>query len=434
MIACTRCGFENQDSATFCRSCGGFLEWSGKRVEEQPPPEAEAGPAEEPAPAPVVAAPGIVTRVRDRIGGGAAERGTTLSPPMPPETTGEQFQSENGSSVDEGEPVTGVIQATPSDVAAISQPRTEEEQAVSESTADGATGDAGQPPPARHPEAVPPQAVAQRPKIRVAPPAEDLQVGDLICGQCGAGNAPSRRFCRKCAASLEDAIVFHQSRWQRFLQRRRDRKIRPAGSRPGVSRHGVKRPGWLTSWVTKVVMAAVVLFAIAASVGPFSKTIRSHVSWWSHDVRTFFHPTYTPVHPVSASASSISFGHQASLAIDGSTNTSWETNDGNNGIGQSITVTFSKPVNLAEIGVLNGDQNGSQTYLSEARPQLVHLAFNGSPATSQDLTFADVSSFQTFGISSHHTTSVVLTIVSSYPSPVGHNAAIAELEFFTKER
>jgi hypothetical protein len=201
-----------------------------------------------------------------------------------------------------------------------------------------------------------------------------------------------------------------------------------------VGRHGVKRPGWLTSWVTKVLTVAVVLFALATAVGPFSKPIRSHLSGWSHDVSSFFHPTYTPVHPVSATSSSVSFGHQASLAIDGESNTSWETNDGNNGVGQSITVNFSKPVNLAQIGVINGDQNTSQSYLSEARPQLVHLAFNGSPTTSQDITLADVSSFQTFGVSSHHTTSVVLTIVSSYQSPVGHNAALAELEFFTKER
>ena len=434
MISCTRCGFENEDSTTFCRSCGGFLEWSGKRAEE-PAPEPEAEPVEEPVA--VAATPGIVTRVRGRIGGGGPDRATT---PVPPVTPGvpmdDQPDSDNGSGAEGAEAeslsgatdVTGVVPAVPPG----------DEPGASPEGEDPSGGpvpvEAKQPTPeARHPEAVLPQTVAARPKVKAAAPVEEVQIGDLICGQCGTGNVPTRRFCRKCAASLEDAVVFHQSRWQRFLQRRRERKVRPAGSRPGVGRHGVKRPGWLTSWVTKVFAVAVVVFALFATVGPFSGTIQNRLRGWGHDVRTFLHPSYTPVHPVSATASSQSLGHPASLAIDGESNTSWQTADGNNGIGQSITINFSKPVNLAKIGVINGDQDSSNSYLSQARPQLVHLAFNGSPATSQNLTLADVSSFQTFGVSSHHTTSVVLTIVSSYQSPIGHNAAIAELEFYVKE-
>ena len=55
MIVCTRCGFHNEDTDTFCGSCAGFLEWSGEVVAEaqepEPAAEPEAAPAAEPEPA-----------------------------------------------------------------------------------------------------------------------------------------------------------------------------------------------------------------------------------------------------------------------------------------------------------------------------------------------------------------------------------------------
>ncbi|MGA8015622.1 MAG: zinc-ribbon domain-containing protein, partial [Candidatus Dormiibacterota bacterium] len=46
MIVCTKCGFHNADSDTFCGSCGSFLEWTGQKgalpaQTEAPPPEPE---------------------------------------------------------------------------------------------------------------------------------------------------------------------------------------------------------------------------------------------------------------------------------------------------------------------------------------------------------------------------------------------------------
>ena len=40
MIVCKQCGHHNEDSDTFCGSCGKFLEWTGERVVvAQPEPE-----------------------------------------------------------------------------------------------------------------------------------------------------------------------------------------------------------------------------------------------------------------------------------------------------------------------------------------------------------------------------------------------------------
>ena len=64
MIVCKQCGHHNEDSDTFCGSCGKFLEWTGERVViAQPEPEP---PAPEPVPEP--AHVGLIDRVRHAVG------------------------------------------------------------------------------------------------------------------------------------------------------------------------------------------------------------------------------------------------------------------------------------------------------------------------------------------------------------------------------
>ena len=51
MITCKTCGFENEAGASFCGSCGSFLEWTGeKEPEPAPPPPTPVVPAPTPAP------------------------------------------------------------------------------------------------------------------------------------------------------------------------------------------------------------------------------------------------------------------------------------------------------------------------------------------------------------------------------------------------
>ena len=45
MIVCKKCGNQNEEGATFCGSCGGFLEWLGEKIADpsesstsKPPP------------------------------------------------------------------------------------------------------------------------------------------------------------------------------------------------------------------------------------------------------------------------------------------------------------------------------------------------------------------------------------------------------------
>ena len=44
MIVCGKCGEHNEDDAAFCSSCGEFLEWDGKRVEEPADAAVATGP------------------------------------------------------------------------------------------------------------------------------------------------------------------------------------------------------------------------------------------------------------------------------------------------------------------------------------------------------------------------------------------------------
>ena len=65
MIVCKQCGHHNEDSDTFCGSCGKFLEWTGERVVvAQPEPEPAPAPEPEPEPARL----GFMDRVKQAVG------------------------------------------------------------------------------------------------------------------------------------------------------------------------------------------------------------------------------------------------------------------------------------------------------------------------------------------------------------------------------
>ena len=303
MILCTRCGFQNEDTDTFCGSCAGFLEWSGEKVGQEAPEAAE--PAPDPTPAPeVTRAPtvstGFIERVKDRMGmsdGGPVDGAATAegpgpehgptgpadpdacrrprrqppprgsrsrrqlpSPPLlpwvcPPQDRwrrGRQYPvplgpllrprrpqgrrhppaqlprrprrrtsrraasprrlrpvqpwpatvtaAAAGSAVDSppdsSRPVAGVARTTGSPEG------TGPTAPVVPSPTPGAT--ARVEPTAMQPEAVKPAATRARPGVSSQDCAGPRIVnpGDLVCGQCGEGNDPSRRFCRRCGASL----------------------------------------------------------------------------------------------------------------------------------------------------------------------------------------------------------------------------------------
>ena len=87
------------------------------------------------------------------------------------------------------------------------------------------------PPPAPAPSAA---VVFERPaglSEQAAPGPETAAPGDLVCDVCGAGNAPTRRFCARCGSSLDGAevatgrrrgaeVATGRRRWERFIPKR----------------------------------------------------------------------------------------------------------------------------------------------------------------------------------------------------------------------
>jgi len=81
VIVCKQCGHHNEDSDTFCGSCGKFLEWSGERVVVAQP-EPEPAPTAEPEPEP--ARLGFMDRVKQAVGldEEAPQPSTSAEPPF----------------------------------------------------------------------------------------------------------------------------------------------------------------------------------------------------------------------------------------------------------------------------------------------------------------------------------------------------------------
>jgi hypothetical protein len=537
MIVCTRCGFQNEDSDTFCGSCAGFLEWSGEKVaaaapepepEPAPPPEPEAepdragfidrvkdrmgmgdsrsgeatpaagvaaaaepgpdggaagpagsAPAETPAPAPVHAAVAAEPVAAGPGPAGAGPAGAAAiaepapeaalaspaaattakvtpiaAPPPPPAPAAASAEpaAAGGAGAAAGAVVAGTVAtaapppaaAPPAAAAGTGAARTAETAAVAPSAVQP---NAVQPnavqPSAVQPEAVKPAAVKARPAARAkTAPARTVNPGDLVCGQCGEGNDPNRKFCRRCGASLQRATVFVLPWYQRWWRKLTTRKTRAAGDRPRNRRRAIggSGPGWLTSGFLKVVGIAIVLGVLLTIVGPWRDHLRHDVSSDYHRVFNDVHPKYNPVHPFMAIATSAARLHPAANAIDGAVNTSWQTNTpakprthtSTNGVGQSLSIRLATASNLDEIGFLNGDQDTPSAYLTQPRPEKVHVTAAGAHPYSKDLTLKDTATFQTFTIKAKDASSLTITIDSVYPSDQGTNASIAEVELFVK--
>ena len=439
MIICTHCGHQNDDGDTFCGSCGGFLEYVGERVVlDDEPPEPEPQPSAD-------AHAGLIERVKDRIGLGDARTSDSTAEPA--------VGSPAPSPVSADNPATTQASVAPAPVEsrksgppawASPAPLAPAFGLVPPSVKPASAPERPAAPPAAMPP-LPPEAVKPTvvkvpytPQTKVAP-SRVVNPGDLVCGQCGEGNDPARHFCRRCSASLQRAQTFTLPWYRRLWRKLTSPRARRAGERPRTRRRAVGggKRGWLSSGVTKVIVVVLIAFAVVANVGPWKTTIRDHLTRYYHDVSEFVHPTYNAVHPVSAVATTSAPGHGADKAIDGLTNTSWQTDSSNDGVGQTLTLHLDPASNIDKIGFLNGDQDTPQAYLTEPRLETVTLEFLAQPGKTalvpygKTLTLTDTASFQTYTVSAKIASVVRITIDSVYSSVQGGtHAAIAEVELF----
>ena len=423
MIVCKQCGHHNEDSDTFCGSCGKFLEWTGERViVAQPEPEPAPAPEPEPEPARV----GFMDRVKQAVG-------MEDEAPPPPATTVEAPAAPP--------PLTAVAIAAAPSLNATAAPVAAPEPVLAGVGAPAApaavpVGSVDEP-ISRRPTSLAPVVTRPRPGPRTMEPPTRRNPGDLICGQCGEGNDPARHFCRRCGNSLDEAIAVRLPWYRRFFSRLFGVRTREAGWRP--RRVG---PPNVMGGVMRVVRLAIVAMLAVGILGfllipRFHHLVVNKVTAGVTSVRKVVHPNYDTVYPVAAAATSQTAGHAASLTIDRTSNSYWAAIPTDKT--PQLVFTFSEPQDLSEILFRSGAPGAQPSdFLNQPRPKAVHIIFTdaqGKLITATDITLTDQEGSQFYPIEAKQTTTARIQIQSVYPATGAARSAVAmaEVEFKIKD-
>jgi len=423
VIVCKQCGHHNEDSDTFCGSCGKFLEWTGERViVAQPEPEPAPAPEPEPEPARV----GFMDRVKQAVG-------MEDEAPPPPATTVEAPAAPP--------PLTAVAIAAAPSLNATAAPVAAPEPVLAGVGAPAApaavpAGSVDEP-VSRRPTSLAPVVTRPRPGPRTMEPPTRRNPGDLICGQCGEGNDPARHFCRRCGNSLDEAIAVRLPWYRRFFNRLFGVRTREAGWRP--RRVG---PPNVMGGVMRVVRLAIVAMLAVGILGfllipRFHHLVVNKVTAGVTSVRKVVHPNYDTVYPVAAAATSQTAGHAASLTIDRTSNSYWAAIPTDKT--PQLVFTFSEPQDLSEILFRSGAPGAQPSdFLNQPRPKAVHIIFTdaqGKLITATDITLTDQEGSQFYPIEAKQTTTARIQIQSVYPATGAARSAvaIAEVEFKIKD-
>jgi hypothetical protein len=263
-----------------------------------------------------------------------------------------------------------------------------------------------------------------------------LQPGDAICGNCGEGNAPTRKFCSRCGESLVQATYVKTPWWRRLLPRRGPKvvKLTPgkgAAAKPGAAaahegfsvKHllgQIYRKGRLV-----VALAAVLGGIVYGAYPPFRNSINGAVSTTKTKISNDIGDDLTPIHPTGVTANAQEPGHPAGSASDEFTNTYWLA-PWTPSPEPTLTMTFAHPVTLRKLILYNG---ASGSYIADDRPSSLHLVFSNQESFT--ITPQDTSQPQTFSID--HAVlvkSVEFQISGIYQGTTTNDVAITEIELF----
>ncbi|HEV8561809.1 MAG TPA: zinc ribbon domain-containing protein [Actinophytocola sp.] len=263
----------------------------------------------------------------------------------------------------------------------------------------------------------------------VTTPPRPLLPGDLICGNCGAGNEPTRRFCRRCGNSLADAETVRQSWWRRlfsWLFGRRRRAKRQLGVRPRA-RGG--RPWRTAARVVSRLFLVLVAFAgiLYAAVPPFRSGVNTEARTFKSWVTRQFSNKLVPARPTKVTATAAVPDHAAGLAADNARNTFWAVPPTPEPV---LVLSFDKPVDVRQAIVRSGN---AADFSSTHRPAKLHLVY--TTGHTFDVNLADTPDPQTVTIGeSAGTTSIEIHIVALHRSEKGNTVAISEIELFEPEK
>ena len=450
MIVCKQCGHHNEDSDTFCGSCGKFLEWTGERVVVAPPEPEPAQPEPEPEPAKL----GLIDRVKQAVG---IEETAATPSPAGPEIAPAPVAARAPVSAAPAAPAAvppappAVVWTVPVTSAAPHPdppPQGGRETAAAPApvlAGVGAPVAAAPAPPtvapaeepiSRRPISVAPTVARPRSAPRTLEAPTRRHPGDLICGQCGEGNDPIRHFCRRCGNSLDEALAVRLPWYRRFVNRLFGIRTREAGWRP----HRVGPPNVLgLVWrIIRLALVAVIVVGLLAFllVPGFHKLVVDRATSTFTTIRKAVHPNYEPVTPIGASATTAVAGHSPMLAIDGYSNTYWAALASDHA--PVLVVRFSGLQDIAAVVFRSGSSGSAPADAAnlQPRPHALHLVFSNGYATNVSLN-DDTTQTQSAFLEDGKATKVsfVEIHVDSFYAPAGASAssvAITEVEFRTK--
>jgi hypothetical protein len=264
--------------------------------------------------------------------------------------------------------------------------------------------------------------------VRKSAPSRRLQPGDLICGACGEGNPPVRKFCSRCGGSLVEADVVKRPWWKKLLPTRGPKVVQTsAGRRPAPAKRDLGLV--LRKIYRRLRIAVAVLVAIAGigygAIPSLRNAVDSRFNSAKSRVEVLVHPNYVPVHTVSVTANMQVAGHPGHLATDEFTNTYWLA-PWNPNKEPILTLKFGTKVTLKKMILYSGvDAN----YVAYGRPAVLHLVF--SNGQSDTIAPQDTDKPQTLGITNANgITSVEVQIAAIYQGSSGSTVGITEIELF----
>jgi hypothetical protein len=299
----------------------------------------------------------------------------------------------------------------------------------------GTTGDGGLP------DEVSPQKVQKRiAPVTKTKPSRRLEPGDLVCGQCGEGNPPTRKFCSRCGDELTTAEVVRTRWYRRLMVWKRSPKALEAGARPGQK--GVRRDprakvsgGYRKlrrSLAALMLVAGMLYLAVPPLRGVINRTLANPTAEIKETVGGWWHSLTYPYDDLPVQRSSARdemASHPGSDAFDGNTSSFWGARWVPNRP-PAVTVRFEEVETIAAVVVHNGAAEENAAKFLQARVvrfrygngavEEVELRASGDPQT---LKLKDATTVK----------QVTISVREVFDKEGLRRTAISEIEFKTKK-
>jgi hypothetical protein len=285
------------------------------------------------------------------------------------------------------------------------------------------------------------------PVVKTAP-SHRLRPGDLICGACGEGNPPTRKFCSRCGHSLIEAVQVKASWWRRFLRwlarwllPRRGPKVVKIGTvnygqgqKEGATAAQLAKPPFSFKQafrkfmrVARIIMTTVLLVGgvLYGAYPPFRHTVNNAVTSAKSRINNDIGANLAPIHAVNVSANETSKGSSPLNAADELLNTYWLA-PWSEKTEPTLTLKFAHRVTLKRMILHSGATNA---FVQFGRPSELVLKF--SNGESMTILPKDTAEQQTFNIShADLISSVDIQVAGVDPGTTADTVATTEIELF----